>query len=369
MKKKILYLILTIIMLPSIMVFTACKEDNSYNLNKLVNDYLAVGENLEYIKVSKNLSNVFDITFDYSESTTLYNAVEEESSMYYNLDNFYVSTFNYTIEFTNNYIGICANNDKVDNDELKNNIKSDIDQLSSALVTLDSSLSDLISYTNYYGESQDTDINDSSECLNRLYKVFDCFDSVYKYSAELSVNLASVYYGYILNDPNPDFTSIDINSFDATEAVSAMKNRIAYLSSNLARNFVERNVILADSSWAFRNGETEELLKAFNEFKENIVNINRDTSSFVGDAINNDSEKKSEFLNLSQQMYGVQLVLDNDRQLYDSAYKSVDYVVVNSMLNNSAYELECVKIINNHSTILNSYCTVVNNMIDLILNK
>lgn len=369
MKKKILYLILTIIMLPSIMIFTACKENSAYNLNKLVNDYLAIGENLEYINVSKNTSNVFDLSFDYSESVSLSNAVEEESSMYYNLNNFYVNILDYTIDFTNEYIAICANNDKVNNDELKNSIKTNVDKLSSALMTLDSSLGDLISYTNYYGEGQNSDINNSSECLNRLYKVFDCFDSVYKYAAKLSADLTNVYYNYILNDSNPDFTNLDINTFDATEAVSALKNRIAYLSSSLARNFVEKNVILADSSWAFRNGEAEELLSSFNEFKTNIVSINRDISSFVGDTINNDAEKKSEFLKLSQQMYGIQSALDNDSTLYNSAYESINYVISNALVSISAYEAECVQIINNHTAILNSYSEVVNNMIDLILNN
>ena len=369
MKKKILYLILTMIMLPSIMVFTACKENNVYNLNNLVNDYLAIDDDLGYITISKNGVNTYNLTLDYSESQSLTNAIQEENTKYSYLNTFYVEILNYSIDFTNEYIEICANNEKVNNDGLKNSIKTNIDKLETALITLDSSLENLISYTNFYGEDQNTDINNSSECLNRLYRVFDCFDSVFRYSAKLSVNLADVYYGYILNDSNPNFTSLDISTFDATEAVSAMKNRIAYLSSNLARNFVEKNIILADTSWSIRNEDTQALMSAYNQFKTNIDSINRDISSFVGDAINNDAEKKLEFLNLSQQMYGIQSILDNDSTLYNSAYESINYVVTNSLVNSSAYEAECVQIINNHSEILKNYSEIVNSMIDLLLNN
>ena len=67
-------------------------------------------------------------------------------------------------------------------------------------------------------------------------------------------------------------------------------------------------------------------------------------------------------------MHNIQSILDNDVKMYNSAYKSVRYSIAIKNLNRSEYETACINIINNHSTILNNYIVVMNEMINLILS-
>ncbi len=379
MKRKWLCVLLAIFMLPSVMIFSACTDDTVYNMDNVVNDYISAGNNYEYIDIVRGTDGIVNITIDYSSSTALISAISSGEGVYARLDNFYGFILGQTLDFTNNYISICARNNEINDDNLKNSIKADLDSLNSALRTLDSTIGDLIEYTNYYTNNAVSIsdaisiINSTQNCLNRLDRTFRAFDSVLEYGANLSVDLADAYYYHILRDGNPNFNSMDITTFNATEAVSVFKNRIEYLCSNLSRNFVEKQVLGASLPWTSTDSEDVTIINAvlseFESFKSTIDNLNRDISQYEGQAVNNDAELKARYLYLSQQMCNVQSAIDNDEEVFKKAFVSIRYALIKD--NHSVGDLEAtyINIIDNNALILDYYCDIVNEMIDILIGE
>ena len=236
MKKKILSLILVLVFIPSIFMFAGCK-DKGYQLVDLVKDYENIGTKCENIKID-NYKVVFDYGVHTIGETKYLTECVNEIAPYTEIADYNILLDN-LMGFVYENIEVCSNANIEASAEVRNNLKFQLDELSTAVYEMDVHINHwakIIEF-NYDKEKKDDLIN--AQCLSRFKNVLTAYNNLFQKAISFSNGLADLYYNYALNDANPKIDNVKLADFDSSVIVSKLQGRVKYEISNLSQLFVE----------------------------------------------------------------------------------------------------------------------------------
>lgn len=365
MKKQFLSLLLVILFIPSVFLFAGC-DDKSYKLTNLESDYCNIVSNCDNIKIEDN-----KIVFDYSNHKLgndeyLVSAISVEP---YNQLNNYNKIFDNLMGFVYEYVDVCSNKNIDADANIRNNLKSELDELSIAV-------NDVDTYINQWAEVIEFHFNDditNDQCLARFKTLLSAYNSLYQKSINFSNSLASLYYNNALNDANPRLDKIKIDDFDSSIIISKLQGRVKYQVSNLSQVFVEMYIDGHDLPTIITTkNEEEEVFEGKLDLNQNgyLAKVNSIERVFgagfdaeTAVTIANGASIKSTFYNYSVKAYNLQNILDNDNDMFISACNQIRYGKINTEY---AYQLKCKEIIDDYNYIVNDYNQVLTDMINCL---
>lgn len=379
MKKKILSLILVLVFIPSIFMFAGCK-DKGYQLVDLVKDYQNIGSKCENIKVVDN-KIVFDYGVHTKDETKYLTECVNEIAPYTEIADYNILLDN-LMGFVYENIEVCSNANIEADVEVRNNLKFQLDELSTAVYEMDVHINHwakIIEF-NYDKEKKDDLIN--AQCLSRFKNVLTAYNTLFQKAIGFSNGLADLYYNYALNDANPKIDNVQLADFDASVIVSKLQGRVKYEISNLSQLFVE---IYVDGNnlptelttpIVLNEGEDNETI-VFNTFELNktgfdyldkINNLNR----IFADTFNaeqavekaNANLNKQNFYNLAIKAYNLQNILENDNDMFVNACKKIQYSNIEI---DNVYEVQSKEIVDNYKKVVEEYYGVLASMLNIIL--
>lgn len=383
MKKKILSLLLVVLFIPAVFMFTGCKDDG-YKLTNLEQDYKNIVGKCENISL---VDNKIDFNYDkYTIGSTKY--------LTYCVNNIepYTSIKNYNIILDNlmgfvyENIGVCSNANIEADAGVRNNLKSQLDQLGEAIYEIDvyiNQWAEVVEF-NYNGSSVEERNKQivNSQCLSRFKTLLMGYNNLYQKSISFGNSLSSLYYTYALNDANPKIDNVSLADFNSSVIISKLQGRVKYEVSNLSQLFVEMCIDGNDlptrltTPIILNEGKDNETI-TFNSFSLNqtnfkyldmVNNLNRAFgSSFDAETaveVANAAGNKQSFYNLAIKAYNLQNILENDNSLFVRACKNVQYSNVEST---NAFELQSKEIVDNFKYVVEEYCSVLSGMLDIVI--
>lgn len=366
MKRKMWFtLLLCLLLIPGALIFTACGETEGYQLSELRSDFNAIVTKYDNV----NLTSDERIEFDYSiytyQNEQYFTDLVNSSKPYSHLNNFYNKLFDNSLQFIYNYIDRCSTNELDVEREKKNELKTYLQEFDSALndVSLNTSLVAEILRFNINGNMF------NSVCMNRLKNLFDSYDDLYLSVYNITDCLSDIYFNYALSDYNFDFSSIDLDQFDANRVSNILDSKIQYNIVCLTRDYTERKVeggSLSEKLTTDTNGFPT-VGPDFEEYQIKVSQVDRTFSATIGDEINY-SVYKQDFFELSIKLYNLQTILNNNYDIYMQACQDVVYSRVASDINASDYESLCLNVIDNHSYIVDEYNAVLIDLLTIMEN-
>ena len=379
MKKKILSLILVLVFIPSIFMFAGCK-DKGYQLVDLVKDYQNIGTKCENIKVVDN-KIVFDYDVHTKDETKYLTECVTEIAPYTEIADYNILLDN-LMGFVYENIDVCSNSNIEADAKVRNNLKFQLDELSTAVYEMDVHINHwakIIEF-NYDKEKKDDLIN--AQCLSRFKNVLTAYNNLFQKAISFSNVLSDLYYNYALNDANPKIDNVKLADFDASVIVSKLQGRVKYEISNLSQLFVEIYVDGNDlpteltTPIVLNEGEdnetivfnTLELNKTGFDYLNKINNLNRifaDTynAEQAVEKANADSNKQN-FYNLAVKAYNLQNILENDNDMFVNACKKIQYSNIDI---DNVYEVQSKEIVDNYKKLVEEYYGVLASMLNIIL--
>lgn len=350
MKKKILSLILVLMLLPIASLFSACGKKDGYNLNNLSADFSAID------KENNNINFVDgNVEFDYSSHAHLYeifNGLAPYKSMHT-----YNDLTNNILSFACEYVHACSNNDLTDNAALKNEVKTNLDNLKSAFSRVNENI-------NVFAEiihiSYPDNLN-ADACLLRYENLLIAYEDLFNKSISFNNSLQDLYFNNILKDGNPNVASVSVENFDVNTVVSKLRSRIKYQISNLSQSYVEMEIDGKEFSKKVVSGEI--VIDLTGTDYQNNVNALKDAlaAEKAGNVTNKDL-----FYDLAVKAYNIQATLNNDKGKFVLACNSIAYSNVIGDVKASAFEKMCADIIESNRDIIYYYNSVLTGMLAVV---
>ncbi len=354
MKKKLLSLILVMMLLPIASLFSACGNDDAYNLDALNNDFNAIVDQNNNIK-NENGKFVFDYSGHKNLATIIltiepYCELEKYNQVFYNL-----------MGFAYDYVPVCSNNALTDNVNIKNKVKEDLEDLKKAIGDVNKSL-------NMFAEgviiASGDDVT-SDACRSTYEALLTNYSAMFERAIKFNTTLSNLYFNNVLKDGNPNVYAETINSFDSNMIVNKLKARIKYQISCLTHSFVEMYVDgdLAHKV-AFENIDFDMGARNYSENVSKLIS-KQDFSEQVAAEIANHSDNKERFYNLAIQAQNFQTTIQNDMGKFITASLNIHYSGMN-FETASVYEKFCADIIESNYDLICGYNEVLYQILQII---
>lgn len=358
MKKQILSLLLVLLIVPSVFLFSGCKDD-SYQLKNLETDYQNMVSGCENIKCEDN-----KIVFDYSKhligSTQYLNEVIKIEP--YNQILNYNELFNNLMCFVYENIDSCSNNNIEASAETRNELKTEIDDLGLALRSVDV-------YINQWAEAVEFNYAGDDllnvQCISRYRYLLSAYNELYQNAISFSNSIANLYYNNALSNSNPRIDNIELADFDSGIVIAKLQSRVQYQISNLSQLFVEKYVdgfnmeyVIAPLTGVYGslNLNKDNYQTKVNKLKT-VINDSFDVETAI--TIANGESKKQTFYNWSIMAYNLQNILDNDNFMFVSACNKIQYGKAEA---DDRYKI----IIDNYDSVVQQYNIALLQMIDCL---
>ena len=351
MKRKIFSLILVFMLLPFASLFSACGKDG-YNLNHLANDFYAIADENENIKLVNG-----KLVFDYSNHQNLNNVVEYKYP--YTQLNEYNEIYENIMAFSFEYIDECSNNNAVKNVTAKNNVQADLREFKN-------SIKDINSYVNMLAEiinvAYNNDVN-STACLARYENLLVAYEDLYLSAIKLNRSLFQLYFNDILVNGNPNIVEIDSAEFDVNVVVNNFDARLKYQMLNLSECFVE--MYMLDSKIASNIIDGTSMLDLYEyNYQPQIDSLKKSFDEQVAAYKANTTTNKQKYYELSIQAYNCQVALGNDMSKFVHACGDVSYASVD-LTEATANEKLCVEIIKSRFDLVTEYNNILAEMLEM----
>lgn len=360
MKKKVLSLILCLFLIPGALIFTACGDDNDYSLANLSTDFYSIANNYENLNLTIDNEFEFDYSnFVYQNEQYFTNAINTTVPYMY-LGTYYNPLFSNSMSFVYNYIDICSTDSINAPQNLKNELKQNLDNFDAALRTVNADIN-MVAERLRFNINSNVEITNES-CLTRLKNLFDSYDILFSSVYDLTDTLAEIYFDYALNDANPNYYSQSLDDFDALRVTSNLNAKIKLQISNLTEIYTELYVCGGELSTAYTtqvDGEFATLEGNYSTYMAKIANIDKVFDPSIASTINASTTLKQNFYNLAVELYNLQSALYNDLDIYNQASDDIVYTIIINDVNATTYELMCVEIIDNHKILLENYNDVL----------
>lgn len=354
MKNKILSLILVLMLIPFASLFSACGKDKGYDLNLLDDEFYQIAQSNNNIEL-----NGGKLVFNYSSHGNLNNIINN-SEIYKNI-NAYNYIFDNLMSFAFEFVDECSNNSATDNVQIKNQVKTELDNFKQKMEDLNVCVN---SFAEIINVSQGVDV-EAAVCLMRFENLLETYERMFNSAINFNNSLTNLYFNHILKDGNPNVYAIDIANFDANIVVSKINSRIQYQKSLLSQCYIEMYV---DGDLAERVADgNESVLLSYNGYYTNVENLKRTfTEEKAADAANNENNKK-DFYDLAIKAQNVQATLNNDRDKFVSACNTIEYLKVNISISKTPHELMCIEIINSNNSLIIAYNDILIQMLNIIV--
>lgn len=358
MKKQLISLMLVLIIIPSVFLFSGCKE-KGYQLKNLQSDYQDMVSGCDNIKCVDN-KIVFDYSNFYIGTNQFMNAVIEVEP-YNQIENYNI-LFDNLMGFVYEYIGVCSSNNVKASVEVRDNLKTELDSLGITLKSMDV-------YISQWAEMIKFNYNDdylNIQCLSSYKNLLYAYNELYQKAITFSNSIADLYYNYALNDSNPRIDNLTVAEFNSSVVIAKLQGRVKYQISNLSQLFVEKYIDglnIENSITTYVDEEFGKLNLTENNYISKVNSLQRafgdnfDAESAV--IIANGESKKQTFYNCSIKAYNLQNILDNDNYMFVSACNKIQYGKADSEDRNK-------NIIDNYDYIVQQYNTVLISMLDCI---
>lgn len=313
MKKICLTLLLTVMTLSGCVVFSAC-NNGGYDLSNLFNDYTTMVNKYEYVVMDEHKFK-FDYT-KFKQGDNQYFVSALQSEPYSNLNSMYNNLLSNSLEFVNKYISSCSTKEYEVNKSLRNELKENLDKLEVALDkthTHTKNVADVL--------RADTDLTGNVN-MTRLSNLFDSYSELYTSIFNFSRVLSKIYSEYILQDYNPDYSTIPLTQFNANNAIADLDNRISTQIVNLTESFVVKQVVGSNLSRELTTKQEGSFVGVNMNDYNNSINELRVS---YNQSIETTPEKREQLHNAFIRLYNVQANLDNNYEAYTTACNSVVY--------------------------------------------
>lgn len=360
MKKRVLSLILCLFLIPGALIFTACGDDDDYNLANLSTDFYAIASNYETLNLTIDNEFEFDYSnFVYQDEQYFTDAINTTVPYSY-LGSYYNSLFSNSMAFVYDYINVCST-DSIDAPQnLKNELKQNLDDLNYALRTVDADIN-MVADRLRFNLNSNTEITNES-CMSRLKNLFDSYDELFASAYALTDTLAEIYFDYALNDANPNFYEQSLDEFNALSVTSNLNAKLKLQISNLTEIYTELYLgggIVSTAYTTQVGGAFASLEENYSTYMAQVAEINKSFDPSIASAINGSTSLKQNFYNLAIELYNIQSALYNDVDVYKRACEDIVYTVIIDDVNATTYELMCVEIVDNHEVLLDNYNNIL----------
>ena len=340
-------------LLPLASLFTACGKGKGYNLNKLDNDFNKLATQNNNVAIKEN----GDLVFEYTElsvvsainEVTPYNQLKKYNEVFYNL-----------MAFSTEYIDECAKNSATDNVEIKNQVKSDLQQLNRAMREVNGSINVFAEMINV---NKETNIK-AEACVATFKNLLKSYDNLFEKSINFNNSLSDLYFNYILKDGNPDIYSKNLSDFNSADVILKLKSRICFQKSNLSQSFVEMYV---DENLAEKVASEQEIfdLNRFN-YSSNISNISKNFDESTAVEVANNVTNKERLYELAIRAQNLQSTIKYEQDKFVKACNSIDYSLTKENEAATEYQLLCVRIIDSTNMLFVTYNSVLSEMLNIM---
>ena len=363
MKRFCLSLLICVMMLCASTVFSACGKDKAYNLANLEKDFVDIVNKYEYV----DLDTQNNLVFNYDKfvfNSNHYFTEANKTAPYNNLTEVYNPMVKNSMAFISTHIGVCKNAKNI-NGDLRNQIKSELDEFDNALSKTNSYI---INVADILRLRFNQDIT-TEPCLIRLGNLFATYDELYESIFNLSRSMSDLYFNHMIENSNPNYSLKPIGNFDCGDVLKTLKSRINNQIVNLTEVYVEQNVKgseLYKTLTASNEGEFNKPGTALNIYMENVDLLDTNFSSDLGETLNFDAEIKQSFYEASISLYNTQASLDNIYNSYRTACNDIVYFQIKDNPNASTHEKMCKKIIDDRVALIEENNLALNKILEII---
>lgn len=353
MKNKILSLILVLMLIPFASLFSACGKDKGYDLNLLDDEFYQIAQSNNNIEF-----NGGKLVFNYSSHGNLNNIINN-SEIYKNI-NSYNYIFDNLMSFAFEYVDECANNSATNNVQIKNQVKTDLENFKQKMEDVNICVN---SFAEIINVSEGVDV-EAAACVMRFENLLETYEKMYNSAINFNNTLTNLYFNHILKDGNPNVYAIDIANFDANIVVSKFNSRVQYQKSLLTQCYIEMYMggDLAESVAA----DEEDVLLSVYGYYENVEKLKKTfTEESAAEKANNEINKAN-FYDLAIKAQNIQATLNNDREKFVNACNTIEYSKVKIALSKTPHEQMCVDIIDSNYLLITNYNNVLTEMLNIV---
>lgn len=228
--KKILYIFLTILMLPlTSLLFVGCKENREIkDFYKTYTNIVDEAPNLSLVEATdiyESGENSIKIDINYSLSPKLSDLVDNNSTPYYQLKHFYQPLLDNTLSPLYFFGPAISSSKKVS--------EKQTEQLYSYLDKLKKDYLDINYYTGTLITSLKATDNESAN-LAYLKKLFAQYEKALNSAGNLSYHVCNVYFNTLLSNTNIDYSSKTYNQLTDSDLINisiATRTKLHYYKS------------------------------------------------------------------------------------------------------------------------------------------
>lgn len=361
MKRKLFSLILALLLLPSAMLFSACKKGDG-NLVGLNNKLYEIATSSETDCIVKNKN---EIAFDYScfKSGEVYYVNDVISNTYPYI---YINDYNYILNnlmlFAFNYVDVCSQKELVVSAEIKERIFAEVEELKASYLNLHTDFETLASAIVFYANEQDGITNDN--CMLKYKNVLYDYEELFEKAINFNNSLSEVYYNVSLYNANPNITEIELEDFNPAVVINNLQSRLFYQVSNLSKSFVQTKIIGGEVSESIANKSANFSIADLKEDVDFIKIKDIDEDKLVERA--NAESKKEAFFAAAAKAYNLQECLNNDMDKYSYASKQVVYLEKLNNVEATRADEYCVQIIEDYLALIGEYQNAITNMLTIL---
>jgi len=349
--KKHISLIILIVLLCPIILLSGCNKEKR-NISNFYTHYLSISESHKLLKkevVPQRISSVQTINkVGFSYSDELQQLISNNSSVYNPLDSYYNTMLDDSLAPLYLYSqSVCANPKKISSQETTFLFKK-LDQLKLAYIET----------ANRLGDVEKT-LNNTSTNRENLQKLYTSYENLIELGCELSIKISNIYFNKILTNSNPQHTKIDAKIADKIANDSLTRfvyYKTIYLDIYLNTQIIGNNV----ASKLALNSQLNVKYVPYSNLKDTIYTDKKTISS----------AEYEQLLSLSNTLYNIQLVLDDEYAKYKNSISEIIYPLINNSSNieDKTHKNIVDKFISSNGIVFNSFYTI-STLMDLCYNK
>lgn len=371
MKKKILCLVLSLLILPCALLFTACKEE-SYNLKDLNEDYVSIAEKYNAITIENNSLKLDYSIFKLADGTQYVNETFKLAP--YNVINNYNNILNNMLQIVADKINNCSIETEQINDQTKNDVKQKLNNLDAAFSSINVEVNNFANQIRLAqeiddAETKNTELTKANSVYLMSFKyLLNSYNNLFNATYYFSTAVANIHFTLANVESNDVFVNTPFNKEQLTKLLSMLDSRLKLQKANCSFVYVLENLI--DNNFA----KSVETLGAeagsmpnYETYTTDIANITKeiDVSKEYIDAV--EDEQLGNIFDKAAVVYNLQASLNISCEGFLKSLNDINYErILNNKSTASSYELSCLDIINNYISLIKANNTALKDLINLL---
>ena len=369
MKKRILCLILSLLILPTALLFTACKEE-SYNLKNLNADYAAIAQNYNAVSIDKNMLKIDYSQFKLSNGTEYVNEAFKLEP--YSLINNYNNILSNMLQIVADKIYSCSIETDAIDAQTKNDVKQKLDNLNAVLNNVNVEINSFANQIRSAQEIESADERNTALCKpNSNYLIYfgfllDAYNNLFDATYSFSMAVANIHFSLAGVESNEAFANRVFEKDQFAEFLSMLDSRLKLQKVNRSYAYFLEN--LKDGKFSKKVvelGAEVGQMPNYEQYATDISDVTKeiDVSQRYVDGYN----QLAEFYDKAITVYNVQASLNISYESFLKSLNDINYArIVNNKNSASLYELNCLNIINNYIALIKANNVALKDLLTLL---